>query len=97
MRNLCQPRDFNVRAAPYLGNGGLSRPAVNYQGPLLMLRQGREWEEEERRRNQQIFQKTIAHIWFLRDLTRIKQAPGLCVARIRSDTQMAPQPCYQRH
>src|ERR1700716_2064917 len=62
MRDLCQPRDFNVRAAPYLGNGGLSRPAVNYQGPLLMLRHGSEWEEEERRRNQQIFQKTIAHI-----------------------------------
>jgi hypothetical protein len=68
MRDLSQPRDFNVRAAPYLGNGCLSRPSVNYQSPLLMLRHGKEWEEDERRRKQQIFQQTIAHILFLRDI-----------------------------
>jgi len=62
MRDLCQPSYFNVRAAPYLGNGGLSWSSVNYEGPWLMLRHSREWEEEKRRRNQQIFQKSVVHI-----------------------------------
>jgi hypothetical protein len=46
MRDLCQSRDFNIWAAIYLGNGGSSRSSIDYQGPALMLRHGREWDEQ---------------------------------------------------
>src|SRR5258708_18477600 len=93
MRDLSQPRDFNVRAAPYLGNGGLSWPSVNYQGPLLMLRRGSEWEEEERRRNQQIFQQTIAHIQFLRDLGFRPNPDGTTTLRPEAPALLPVHPC----